>query len=160
MIKHKYHCCYQHLALVTMGHTTVAASMAASMTVAASMAASMTVADSMAASMTVAASMHRVTIIGHISHIAVVVVGVVVDMLCPAVRQQHRVGSLSHSCTVVRLVLVEVSPRVTVLHTVVEVVGNSLVVVVVAVGNTMASMTSIAASMAGSSAGQGRSHSN
>ena len=112
------------------------------------------------ANMTITASMHSMTVVGHLSHIAIVVVGVVVDMLSPAVRQQHRVGSLSHSCTVVRLVLVEVSPRVTVLHTIVEVVGNRLVVIVVAMGNTTASMASIAASIAGSSTGKGRSQGN
>ena len=142
MIKHKYHCCYQHLALVTMGHTTLADSMAASLTVAASMAASMTVADSMAASLTIAVSMHRVTVIGHISHIAVVVVGVVVDMLCPAVREQHRVRSLSNPCAIVRLVMAVLSTRVAVSHPIVEVVGNDfrLVTVAVAVGNTMTTM--------------------
>ena len=96
------------LALVTMGHTTVAASMAASMT------------------MTVTASMHRVTVIRHISHIAVIVVGVVVDMLCPAVREQHSVRSLSHPCAIVRLVMAVVSSRVAVSHPIVEVVGNDL----------------------------------
>ena len=113
--------------------------------------------------MTITASMHSVTVVCHLSHITIVVVGVVVDMLGPAVRQQHSVGSLSVSCTVIRLVLVEMSSGVAVLHTIVEVVGNSLVVVVVAMGNTitcMTSMASIAASMAGSSAGQGRSQYN
>ena len=101
-----------------------------------------TVADSMAASMTVAASMDRVTVIGHISHIAVVVVCVVVDMLCPAVREQHRVGSLSHPCAIVRLVMAVVSTRVAVSHPIVEVVGNDfrLVAVAVVVGYTMTTM--------------------
>ena len=66
------------------------------------------------------------TIVGHFSHISIMVVGVIVDMLGPAIGKQHSVGSLSHSCTVVRLLLAEVGPGEVVIHAVVVGVGNNL----------------------------------
>ena len=84
--------------------------------------------NAMAASMT--NSMYdrenSVTIVGHFSHITIMVVGVIVDMLGPAVGEQHSVGSLSCSCTVVRLLLAEVGPGEVVIHAVVVRVGNDL----------------------------------
>ena len=66
------------------------------------------------------------TVVGHFGHITVMVVGVVVDILGPAVREQHTVGSLPHSCTVVRLLLAEVGSGEVVIHGVVVGVGNDL----------------------------------
>ena len=71
-------------------------------------------------------SMDRVSIICHFRHIASEVVGMVVDMLGPTIREQHSVGSLSCSSTIVRLVLAEVGPGQVVIHAVVVGVGNNL----------------------------------
>merc|ERR1711942_511079 len=60
------------------------------------------------------------TIIGHISNIAIVGVRVVVDMLDPAVRESHRVGSLSIASSITGLSSIEVGVGV--------VIGNSVVV--------------------------------
>merc|ERR1719481_2075422 len=58
--------------------------------------------------------------IGHISNISVDGVGVVVDMLDPAVRESHRVGSLSIASSITGLSSIEVGVGV--------VIGNSVVV--------------------------------
>ena len=66
------------------------------------------------------------SIICHFRHIASEVVGMVVDMLGPTIREQHSVGSLSSSSTIVRLVLAEVGPGQVISHAVVVGVGNNL----------------------------------
>ena len=83
---------------------------------------------SMAASMSnsMADSMDSMTVVCHFGHITIMVVGVIVDILGPAVGEQHSVGSLSHPCTVVRLLLAEVGPGEVVIHAVVVGVGNDL----------------------------------
>ena len=42
-------------------------------------------------------------LIGHLSHVSVDIISVVVDMLDSAVRKVDRVGSLPSSCAIVRL---------------------------------------------------------
>ena len=64
--------------------------------------------------------------VGHLGHIAVVVVGVVSDVLCPPVRQLHAVLALPHPGAVVALVLLEGRAVVVVVHTVAEVEGEDL----------------------------------
>ena len=66
------------------------------------------------------------TIIGHISHIAIIGAGVIVDMLDPAIRKSHRVRSLGIASTVRALRLLEVGLRVVISHGVGEGVGGGL----------------------------------
>ena len=56
------------------------------------------------------------TIIGHISHIAIIGAGVIVDMLDPAIRKSHRVRSLGIAGTVRALSCLEVSLGVVISH--------------------------------------------
>ena len=62
-----------------------------------------------------------------IRHIAIVVVGMVGDMLGPAIRQGDRVGALNVACTVGRLPGVEVCPGVVVVHSILKTVRLGLV---------------------------------
>ena len=64
--------------------------------------------------------------VGHLGHIAVVVVGVVSDVLCPPVRQLHAVLALPHPGAVVALVLLEGRAVVVVVHAVAELEGKDL----------------------------------
>ena len=64
--------------------------------------------------------------VGHISHIAVVVVGVVVDSLGPAIGKSDSVGSSDNTVSVVVLLLVEGSLAVVISHGVGEGVGAGL----------------------------------
>merc|ERR1719500_1709431 len=66
-------------------------------------------------------------LVGHLSHVSVNVVGVVVDVLDAAVRKVDRVGSLPSSSAIVRLRSVETSARVVVGHSVLIGVGGNFV---------------------------------
>ena len=67
------------------------------------------------------------SLICDIRHIAIVVVSMVGDMLGPAIRQCHRVGSLNVARTVRRLPCIEVGPRVVVMHSILKTVWLGLV---------------------------------
>ena len=60
-----------------------------------------TVSDSMADSNSL--RVDSSALVGHLSHVSVNIVGVVVDMLDAAVRKVYRVGSLPGSSAIVRL---------------------------------------------------------
>merc|ERR1712226_593515 len=65
-------------------------------------------------------------VIGDLSHVAVVVVGVVVDMLDPAIRKSHGVRAFSLAGSVARLSSVEVGVGVVVSDGIVVCVGGDL----------------------------------
>merc|ERR1719228_2627180 len=65
--------------------------------------------------------------IGHLSHVSVNIVGVVVDMLDTAVRKVDRVGALPGSSAIVSLGSIKASSRVVVRHSVLVSVGGNLV---------------------------------
>merc|ERR1719470_627702 len=67
------------------------------------------------------------TLIGHLSHVSVNIVGVVVDVLDSAIRKVDRVGSLPSSSAIVRLRSVEASSRVVIGHSVLVGVRGNLV---------------------------------
>ena len=66
-------------------------------------------------------------IVGDLGDVSIDVVGVVVDMLDPAVRQTDRVVALSGSSAIVRLLSVETGSGVVVSHGVLVGVGGDLV---------------------------------
>merc|ERR1712002_532792 len=66
-------------------------------------------------------------IIGHISNISVDGVGVVVDMLDPAVRESHRVGALSIASSITGLSSIEVGVGVVISNSVVVGVRRDLI---------------------------------
>ena len=66
-------------------------------------------------------------LVGHLSHVSVNIVGVVVDVLDATVRKVDRVGSLPSSSAIVRLRSVEASSRVVVGHSVLVGVRGNLV---------------------------------
>merc|ERR1712106_725396 len=66
-------------------------------------------------------------LVGHLSHVSVNIVGVVVDVLDTAVRKVDRVGALSGSSAIVRLRSIKASSRVVVGHSVLVGVGGNLV---------------------------------
>jgi len=66
-------------------------------------------------------------IIGHISNIPVDRVGVVVDMLDPAVRESHRVGALSIASSITGLSSIEVGVGVVISNSVVVGVRRDLI---------------------------------
>ena len=66
-------------------------------------------------------------LIGHLSHVSVNIVGVVVDVLDSAIRKVDRVGSLPSSSAIVRLQSVEASSRVVIGHSVLVGVRGNLV---------------------------------
>merc|ERR1711970_580900 len=66
-------------------------------------------------------------LVGHLSHVSVNIVGVVVDMLDTAVRKVDRVGALPGSSAIVRLRSIKASSRVVVGHSVLVGVGGNLV---------------------------------
>merc|ERR1719481_2471820 len=70
---------------------------------------------------------HSSALIGDLSYVAVGVIGVVVDMLDPAVRKSYGVGTLGIASSVTGLGSIEVRVRVVVSHGVVECVGGDLV---------------------------------
>ena len=67
------------------------------------------------------------TLIGDIRHVAVVVIGMVGDMLGPTIRQSHRVGTLNVASTIRVLPCVEVCPRVVVVHAILKTVRLGLI---------------------------------
>jgi hypothetical protein len=73
-----------------------------------------------------------VSVIAHFSHVALDVVGVVVDVLDAAVGQVDGVGALPHACAVVRLTVVEARAGVFICHSVLEAVGRDLGQIIVA----------------------------
>merc|ERR550517_1570122 len=80
------------------------------------------------------------------------VIGVVVDVLDPAIRKVDRVMSLPGSCTIAMLLLIKTSTSVAVSNSIVVVVRNYLMdVVSISVSNSMTtmsySMTSMSACM-------------
>merc|ERR1711970_1363291 len=66
-------------------------------------------------------------LVGHLSHVSVNIVGVVVDGLDTAVRKVDRVGALPGSSAIVRLGSIKASSRVVVGHSVLVGVGGNLV---------------------------------
>merc|ERR1712106_1032346 len=66
-------------------------------------------------------------LVGHLSHVSVNIVGVVVDVLDTAVRKVDRVGALPGSSAIVRLRSIKASSRVVVGHSVLVGVGGNLV---------------------------------
>merc|ERR1712240_149221 len=67
------------------------------------------------------------TVIGDLSYVAIDIVGVVVDMLDPAVRKSYRVGTLVIASSITGLGSIEVGGGVVVSHGVVVCVGGDLV---------------------------------
>ena len=66
-------------------------------------------------------------LIGHLSHVSVNIVGVVIDVLDSAIRKVDRVGSLPSSSAIVRLRSVKASSRVVIGHSVLVGVRGNLV---------------------------------
>merc|ERR1719234_2298865 len=92
----------------------------------------------------------------HLSNISLKVIGVVVDMLDPAIWKVDRVMSLPASCSIAMLLLIKTSASVAVSNSIVVVVGNYLMdfvsISVTTVSKSMTtsmsnSMTSMSAAM-------------
>merc|ERR1719500_1856293 len=66
------------------------------------------------------------TIIGHISNITIIIIGMVVDMLNTAIRKVDRVGSFNNTGTIIGLSLVESSTRVVISNSIGVRVGRGL----------------------------------
>merc|ERR1711970_152140 len=66
-------------------------------------------------------------LVGHLSHVSVNIVGVVVDVLDTAVRKVDRVGALPGSSAIVSLRSIKASSRVVVGHCILVGVGGNLV---------------------------------
>merc|ERR1719350_1114744 len=66
------------------------------------------------------------TIIGHISNITIIIIGVVVDMLDTAIRKVDRVGSFNNTGTIIGLSLVESSTRIVISNSIGVRVGRGL----------------------------------
>ena len=66
------------------------------------------------------------TIIGHISNITIIIIGMVVDMLDTAIGKVDRVGSLDNTGTIIGLSLVESSTRVVISNSIGVRVGRDL----------------------------------
>merc|ERR1712055_816834 len=60
------------------------------------------------------------TIISNFSDVAIVVIGVVVDMLDPSIRKSNRVATLTHTSSIIRLCSLEVGVGVVISHSIVE----------------------------------------
>jgi len=67
------------------------------------------------------------SIVGHLGHVAVVVVDVVVDVLDAAVRESHGVGTLGVTCAITGLSSIEVRVGVVVSYSILVGVGGHLV---------------------------------
>merc|ERR1711887_138713 len=63
-------------------------------------------------------------LVGHLSHVSVNIVGVVVDMLDTAIRKVDRVGALPCSSAIVSLRSIKASSRVVVRHSILVGVGG------------------------------------
>ena len=77
------------------------------------------------------------TIVGHISNIAINIIGVVVDSLDAAVREVDRVGAIHNTSAIVRLRLAEGSTRVLISNSIVVGVGGDLGQVRVGIAHSM-----------------------
>merc|ERR1712098_203874 len=77
------------------------------------------------------------TVVGHISNIAINIVGVVVDSLDAAVREVDRVGAIHNTSAIVRLRLAEGSTRVLISNSIVVGVGGDLGQVRVGIAHSM-----------------------
>ena len=69
------------------------------------------------------------TLVLDISNISTIVVGVVLDMLGPAIRKEDRVGSLYITRTIGHLSSIEVGSRILVVHSILVAVGFGLLLV-------------------------------
>merc|ERR1712055_49840 len=67
------------------------------------------------------------TVISNLSDVAIVVIGVVVDMLDPSIRKSNRVATLTHTSSIIRLCSLEVGVGVVISHSIVECVGRHLI---------------------------------
>merc|ERR1719500_2093010 len=86
--------------------------------------------------------------VSHLSNISLKVIGVVVDMLDPAVWKIYRVMSLSGSCTIALLLLIETGATVAVSDGIVVVVRNYLMdFVSISMSNSVTSMSNSVTSM-------------
>jgi hypothetical protein len=77
------------------------------------------------------------SLIGHLSHISINIVGVIADMLDTAVRESHRVRSSDDTSSIVGLCLLEVGVGVVISHSIVVGVGGSLGKVLTSVACSM-----------------------
>jgi len=66
------------------------------------------------------------TLIGHISNITIIIIGMIVDMLNTAIRKVNRVGSFNNTSTIIGLSLVESSTRVVISNSIGVRVGRGL----------------------------------
>ena len=69
------------------------------------------------------------TIIGNISNISIIIIGMVVDMLDTSIRKVDRVGALYNTSTIIGLSLVEGSTRVVISNSIGVGVGRGLSIV-------------------------------
>merc|ERR1711971_148505 len=84
----------------------------------------------------------------HLSNIALKVIGVVVDVLDPAIGKVDRVMSLPASCSIAMLLLIKTSASVAVSNSIVVVVGNYLMdFVSISVSNSMTTVSNSMTSM-------------
>ena len=77
------------------------------------------------------------TIVGHISNIAINIIGVVVDSLDAAVREVDRVGAINQTSAIIGLRLAEGSTRVLISNSIVVGVGGDLGQVRVGIAHSM-----------------------
>merc|ERR1712088_1261609 len=97
---------------------------------------------------TMSSNSTMVSFVGDLSNVSLKVVGVVVDMLDPAVRKIDRVMSFSGSCTIALLLLIETGAAVAVSDGIVIVVRNYLVdFVSISMSNSVTSMSASMTSM-------------
>merc|ERR1719500_841253 len=91
------------------------------------------------------------TFVSHLSNISLKVVGVVVDMLDPAIWKIDRVMSLSGSCTIALLLLIKTGATVAVSDGIIVVVRNYLMdFVSISMSNSVTSMSNSVTSMSAS----------
>merc|ERR1712193_234601 len=92
---------------------------------------------------------NRMPFVGHLGNIALKIVGVVSDVLDPAIWEIDRVMSFSSSSSIALLLLIKSSPCVAVSNSIVVVVGNNLVVSIsmTSMSDHMASMSNCMSSM-------------
>merc|ERR1719237_28414 len=102
----------------------------------------MTSMSTMAQVATMSSNSTMVSFVGDLSNVSLKVVGVVIDMLDPAVRKIDRVMSFSGSCTIALLLLIETGATVAVSHGIVVVVRNYLMdFVSISMSNSVTSMS-------------------
>merc|ERR1719290_894462 len=86
-------------------------------------------------------------IIDDLSDISLSIIGMVVDVLDPSIRESHGVGSLSGCCSIISLLGLEVWPTVVISNIVLVCVGGDLVRVDVEASARSSSMTNHSHSM-------------